>query len=259
MSSPSLDVKTILKDKRRIAIIGTGHPEVLKEAVEAKDLIVVDNKKPEVPLNESLEIVKRHLVPELKVETKNKPYDPKGPLADLDMEHMLIKEGIVAVTEEEAAGTIARMKEFWHKREFDRKAYALAAPQIGIPHRIFMIRDRQNLANLDAFIIFVNPVLMVTPKIPKKTFMQEGCLSFPNRRANVIRLESVGIKDTFSTEPRIYRGIMAEIIQHEMDHMVGLDLFDHKTNQMVSEKYGRNEKCYCGSGKKYKHCCGLNQ
>tara|TARA_X000000368_G_C22826080_1_gene621248 strand:- start:503 stop:775 length:273 start_codon:yes stop_codon:yes gene_type:complete len=24
----------------------------------------------------------------------------------------------------------------------------------------------------------------------------------------------------------------------------------------LSRKMGRNEPCYCGSGKKYKHCCG---
>ena len=28
---------------------------------------------------------------------------------------------------------------------------------------------------------------------------------------------------------------------------------DPKLNK---KKIGRNEPCYCGSGKKYKHCCG---
>ena len=27
-------------------------------------------------------------------------------------------------------------------------------------------------------------------------------------------------------------------------------------NKKLSQKIGRNEKCPCGSGKKYKHCCG---
>ena len=26
--------------------------------------------------------------------------------------------------------------------------------------------------------------------------------------------------------------------------------------EVASKKIGRNEKCLCGSGKKYKHCCG---
>ena len=30
-----------------------------------------------------------------------------------------------------------------------------------------------------------------------------------------------------------------------------------KTDPKLAEKkIGRNEPCYCGSGKKYKHCCG---
>ena len=32
-----------------------------------------------------------------------------------------------------------------------------------------------------------------------------------------------------------------------------------KENQTLksAKKIGRNDKCSCGSGKKYKHCCGL--
>ena len=32
-----------------------------------------------------------------------------------------------------------------------------------------------------------------------------------------------------------------------------------KDKQAVSNKIGRNEPCPCGSGKKYKKCCGLNK
>lgn len=32
-----------------------------------------------------------------------------------------------------------------------------------------------------------------------------------------------------------------------------------KDRQAVSEKIGRNSPCPCGSGKKYKKCCGLNE
>ena len=27
-------------------------------------------------------------------------------------------------------------------------------------------------------------------------------------------------------------------------------------SKLKGKKMGRNEPCYCGSGKKYKHCCG---
>jgi uncharacterized protein YecA (UPF0149 family) len=32
-------------------------------------------------------------------------------------------------------------------------------------------------------------------------------------------------------------------------------IFDHNTNKT---KVGRNDPCPCGSGKKYKKCCGMN-
>ena len=32
---------------------------------------------------------------------------------------------------------------------------------------------------------------------------------------------------------------------------------DNAEAKIENKKVGRNEKCPCGSGKKYKHCCGL--
>ena len=29
-----------------------------------------------------------------------------------------------------------------------------------------------------------------------------------------------------------------------------------KDSKFTRKKMGRNEPCYCGSGKKFKHCCG---
>ncbi|MGH4120928.1 SEC-C metal-binding domain-containing protein [Clostridium sp.] len=31
---------------------------------------------------------------------------------------------------------------------------------------------------------------------------------------------------------------------------------DEKDSDILSNKIGRNEQCSCGSGKKYKKCCG---
>ena len=30
----------------------------------------------------------------------------------------------------------------------------------------------------------------------------------------------------------------------------------HYNKHLLTKKIGRNEPCPCGSGKKYKHCCG---
>ena len=34
------------------------------------------------------------------------------------------------------------------------------------------------------------------------------------------------------------------------------NLEKEKNTKHPEKKMGRNEPCYCGSGKKYKHCCG---
>ena len=43
----------------------------------------------------------------------------------------------------------------------------------------------------------------------------------------------------------------AQVYQHEMDHLDGIA---EKFSQ--DDKIGRNDPCKCGSGKKYKKCCG---
>jgi len=43
-------------------------------------------------------------------------------------------------------------------------------------------------------------------------------------------------------------------MQHEVDHMNGVLCIDRRVKKVV--KIGRNEPCPCGSGKKYKKCCG---
>jgi preprotein translocase subunit SecA len=39
---------------------------------------------------------------------------------------------------------------------------------------------------------------------------------------------------------------------------MGISLSQEKFNEMWKNKVGRNDPCPCGSGKKFKHCCGKN-
>ncbi|RPJ05189.1 MAG: hypothetical protein EHM28_12605, partial [Spirochaetaceae bacterium] len=43
------------------------------------------------------------------------------------------------------------------------------------------------------------------------------------------------------------------------ENISDLKLLQHPVKTVVNKKgkVGRNEKCPCGSGKKYKHCCGM--
>jgi len=92
----------------------------------------------------------------------------------------------------------------------------LAAPQIGLPHR--------------AFIIKANPMIcMFNPKIVGESlgeeYMEEGCLSYPNlvikiKRASVIRVRYTQPNADIKTER--FEGMTARIIQHELDHLDGI-------------------------------------
>lgn len=143
--------------------------------------------------------------------------------------------------------------------------YGLSAIQIGIPKRVCVIK-RPN-----KFIALINPEIVET-KSPI-VFRGEGCLSFPGIYENTNRFQEFVIKnqvvdgDSFREENQYFyfepggdiEGIVA---QHEIDHMDGILFFQRRAEAVQpvvkSEKVGRNDKCPCGSGAKYKKCCGKN-
>lgn len=129
----------------------------------------------------------------------------------------------------------------------------LAAPQIGIPKNIAIVRLGK--ANID----------LVNCKLEKgydpATFKEEGCLSFPGRVENTTRFQEVYIKNNLKY-PHTFTatGLVAVVCQHELDHLNSILFIDHKVNK-VSEfnskiKLKPNDICICGSSRKYKKCCG---
>ncbi|WP_334183852.1 MULTISPECIES: SEC-C metal-binding domain-containing protein [Sphingomonadaceae] len=44
----------------------------------------------------------------------------------------------------------------------------------------------------------------------------------------------------------------------EMLHRRRLENDPHRPSSIKRQKIGRNDPCPCGSGRKYKKCCGLN-
>jgi len=96
----------------------------------------------------------------------------------------------------------------------------LAAPQIGIALRIFVVdvsvgRDPAGL------------VVMVNPEIVERDGMQleeEGCLSIPGFNATVVRPTRVvvrGLDRSGATQQREGSGLLARAFQHEIDHLDG--------------------------------------
>jgi peptide deformylase len=115
----------------------------------------------------------------------------------------------------------------------------LAAPQIGLPIRIFLV-DTEPFAEDESFSLEEQEEL----KNFKKTFINaqileeegdewafnEGCLSIPDVREDVFRQPKIKIQyqdENFETHVEEYDGLIARVIQHEYDHIEGI-LFTDK-------------------------------
>ena len=147
-----------------------------------------------------------------------------------------------------------------------KNGVGLAAIQIGIPKRVGVIKYDGEIQYL------INPEIL--EKEDEFVFGQEGCLSFPGTYLNTKRFRQITVKNQvikdgeFEDElfclyhpPKGEDGgdsLIPIAVQHELDHFDGKLIIDHgvKTIPYVrGDKIGRNDLCYCGSGKKYKKCC----
>lgn len=136
---------------------------------------------------------------------------------------------------------IQRMKDTL-RLEYD--GVAIAAPQIGILKRIFVVSGRifasdDNTQPDD--LILINPEIIKTSK--KTQMMDEGCLSVRYNYGQVKRFTHVSIRyidEKGQTQTRGAGGLLAHIFQHEIDHLDGILFIDkaHKLETLT----GRDRK-----------------
>lgn len=103
---------------------------------------------------------------------------------------------------------------------YDANGVGLAAPQVGVMRRIFVVD------------IGDGPIVMINPEIIETQGEQtgeEGCLSLPGRAGNVTRANYVKIKglDRDGNE-QVYEAteLLARAFQHENDHLDGVLYID---------------------------------
>ncbi len=127
------------------------------------------------------------------------------------------------------------------------KGVGMAAIQIGIPLQAawYSFEGKERL-------IF-NPRIIKSGGI--YYFPGEGCLSVPNKSYTTKRFLTLKVENG---DGEIIEAEKTEavILQHEIDHMMGR-LCDTRSVSKEEAKIGRNEPCPCGSGKKFKKCCGV--
>ena len=126
---------------------------------------------------------------------------------------------------------------------YEARGIGLAAPQVGVPIRIFIVdatpfeEDKELTEEERAFLSTFKQVF-INAKIIEETgdewAFNEGCLSIPDIREDVFRNDTIKIEyldENFEKHTKEFDGIVARIIQHEYDHIEGV-LFTDKLSAL---------------------------
>ena len=141
---------------------------------------------------------------------------------------------------QETLDIIEKMKD----RLYTDGAGGYAAPQFGILQRLLVI-DASFGTQEDKLLRMINPE--ITWFSEEKNVMQEGCMSIPWGRIQLERPAEViftYIDHHKEPQEKHATGYLARCIQHEMDHLNGILLFDHlsKTRaQFYIKKFKRRK------------------
>jgi len=125
---------------------------------------------------------------------------------------------------------------------------AIAAPQIGVSLRIFLvakavlkmpenvidrekIRSKKELKQAGGYLTFINPVITKLSK--DKVILDEGCLSVRPLYGKIKRSRKATIQ-AFDENGNFFErgasGLLAQIFQHETDHLEGILFIDKATD-----------------------------
>lgn len=112
----------------------------------------------------------------------------------------------------------------------------LAAPQVGRTERLFLVDLSPLLADMDdeeRLALPPQPMVFINPEIVWESDdaveFEEGCLSIPDLREDVVRPERIRIvyQDRHLDEHEMEVGsLLARVIQHEYDHLEGILFID---------------------------------
>ena len=119
---------------------------------------------------------------------------------------------------------------------YHSEGMGLAAPQIGKSIRIFVIdgtpvaEDEPSLAGFKKAFVNAN----ISERCGDMQPMNEGCLSIPGLREEVMRESHIRISyydESWQYHDEVFDGYKARIIQHEYDHLEGI-LFTDKVSPL---------------------------
>jgi len=188
-------------------------------------------------------------------------YKDENPIINKKLKEVSIEEGLAIATE---------LFQILNER---KDGIGLAANQVGIDAQVAVVN-------------VIEPLVLINPKIiskDNKIDYYEGCLSYPGQGVTTQRYRDIVVQtaqeecgwyfsgaeslqdvrgqweEQHKKDEQEKRILESVCVQHEIDHLNGVTIFNRQVkNQPVQKKtikVGRNEKCPCGSGKKFKKCC----
>lgn len=130
----------------------------------------------------------------------------------------------------------------------EEEGVAIAAPQIGVPLRIFVVSKKifqlvdAGKSDKDKFddLVFINPEIIKLSK--DKEVMEEGCLSVKDYYGKIKRSIKATVRAYDENGKLFERGgsrLLAQIFQHEIDHLNGI-LFTDSAKDV--QKITKNNK-----------------
>jgi len=126
--------------------------------------------------------------------------------------------------DDELRDEVARMSVLMH----DALGIGLAAPQVGISHRVLVYRVEPD----SPAVALVNPEIEWSSR--DEEISEEGCLSLPLVHVDVERPVAVLVRarDEHGDEVLVEAsGLEARVIQHEIDHLDGILILDRTTRE----------------------------
>lgn len=135
---------------------------------------------------------------------------------------------------------VKKLSEEMFETMYNAKGVGLAAPQIGLNIRMFVVDGRpfnegedmeerdKDPSLIDFKKVFINAEIL--EEDGDDWGFEEGCLSIPDIREDVYRPEFVTIRyfdENWEEHTEEYEGLAARIIQHEYDHIDGILFTDH--------------------------------
>ena len=116
---------------------------------------------------------------------------------------------------------------------YDTDGVGLAANQVGVPLRLFVMNPTGNRENKEEEYVFINPVILKRQGTAED---EEGCLSYPDIHVPVVRSECIdfeGIAVDGSLQQFQWKGHSARVVQHELDHLNGVGFVERLSSTVL--------------------------